>query len=76
MAAFERTWIHTLCEACWFKRQPNRFPTSLIREPGDLVVDLCCLCGTTKITRIFVRIDPASDELFCGGRHEARGTDE
>ena len=65
----KRTWNHRICEVCWFAREPQRFPASIIRELGDHVVDQCCFCGTWKITRIYVRHDPADSKLLCSGLH-------
>lgn len=62
-------WTHNICEICWFKREPERFPVQVKREPDDLVVDQCCFCGSIKVTRIYVRQDPKSDALLCGGTH-------
>lgn len=62
-------WNHTICETCWFKREEDRFPVQLMRDPGDLNVDTCCFCGTVKVTRIWVRQDPKSVQLVCSGEH-------
>lgn len=56
---------HTICENCWFRRSPGRFPVQLVRQPGDNRVDTCCLCGSYKVTQIWVRIAPDADELVC-----------
>lgn len=64
----EKTWNHTVCEVCWFAKHPQRFPVQVIRHERQYV-DSCCLCGSPKVTRIFVRIDPVADELLCSGRH-------
>jgi len=69
----KRTWKHTLCERCWFAREPERFPVQIEREPGDLTVDQCCACDTMKLTRIYTRIDPDDATLLCGGKHLADG---
>jgi hypothetical protein len=68
----EPTWTHTICEICWFIREPNRFPVQIKREPEDYLVDACCFCSQVKVTRIYVREDPASPALrYCGGNHPA-----
>lgn len=56
---------HTVCEGCWFSISPGRFPIQLVRKQGDNLVDQCCLCGTFKVTRIWVRLDPRETELRC-----------
>lgn len=62
---------HTICEVCWFEREPGRFPVQLVRERGDNRVDQCCLCGSFKLTRIWVRLDPSLGALGCGpGAHD------
>ena len=62
-------WNHTICETCWFQREPERFPVQVRREDADLVCDHCCFCGSVKVTRIYVRQDPTSSALLCGGSH-------
>jgi hypothetical protein len=62
------TWTHTICERCWFEREPERFPVQIKRESGDRTVDVCCFCRTVKVTRIFVREDPA--KLYCAALHD------
>lgn len=62
-------WTHGICETCWFEREPERFPVQVKREADDLFCDHCCFCGTTKVTRIYVRHDPKDSSLFCGGVH-------
>jgi hypothetical protein len=41
-----------------------RWPHQVIVS-GVRAVDLCCLCGSPKITKIYVRIDPTSPALLC-----------
>ena len=68
-ANLRRTWTHTICEVCWFGREPDRFPVQIKRDDGDREVDQCCFCNGMKVTRIYVREDPASRLLFCHGLH-------
>jgi len=56
---------HTVCEVCWFARNPARFPIMLVRLQGDNRLDRCCLCGSTKLTRIWTRLDPDAEPLRC-----------
>lgn len=61
---------HTVCEVCWFRRAPGRFPVHLVRERGDNRLDRCCLCGSTKMTRIWTRLNPTLETLQCDpGEH-------
>lgn len=69
MGEVVKTWTHTLCEVCWFKREPHRFPTQVRREADDLVVDYCCFCDSAKVTRIYVRHNPEDAALVCAGKH-------
>lgn len=63
---------HTVCEVCWFARNPTRYPVTLVRVQGDNRLDHCCLCGSTKLTRIWVRLDPATEPLRCAaGAHDS-----
>lgn len=62
---------HTICEVCWFAREPTRFPLQVARKVGDNITDRCCLCDSMKVTRIWVRLDPAAEPLRCAaGEHE------
>lgn len=56
---------HTICEVCWFAREPARFPVTVVRPPGDNKMDYCCVCGSAKITRIWVRMDPQVETFVC-----------
>lgn len=70
-AAGRYDFNHTICENCWFERSPGRFPIQLVRDRGDNRVDQCCTCGTFKVTRIWVRIDPKVETVLCGpGFHD------
>lgn len=64
-------FTHTICERCWFERNTDRFPVQVKREDQDFYCDLCCYCGSTKVTRIFCRDDPGSSELVCNSDHSS-----
>ncbi len=61
-------WNHNICQACWDNRSPDRDPVRDLHRPEHL----CCFCGAVNVDGIFVRHDPSSDEIICGGEHEAR----
>lgn len=65
---------HTVCEVCWFSLHPGHFPAQITRQQGDNRVDQCCLCGSYKITRIWVRLDPRETSLGCA--EDAHGSDD
>ena len=65
-------WEHAICDSCWTERNPGREPVRV--HFGDL--ELCCYCGETTLSGIYVRGDPA--ETPCGGvqgRHAQPTTD-
>lgn len=67
-----KTWTHTICEVCWFKKNPDRFPNQLKRFDGDFSIDHCCYCGSVKLTQIYTREDPNNRMAlgYCEGLHE------
>ena len=56
-------WNHTICSTCWEKKNPGREAARVI----DGVRELCCYCGESTTSGIFVRDDPAT--LRCKGEH-------
>ena len=46
-------WRHAICDACWWKREPDREPVRVLdcRE-------LCCFCGHRETDGIYVMEDP------------------
>ena len=56
-------WTHTICEACWRKREPGREPVRL-KNP---TAEPCCFCGAVTRDGIFVRQDP--QDLACQAAH-------
>jgi hypothetical protein len=65
-------WRHTICDACWTWRclerdEPGREPVRIVERLRSEVK--CCFCATDTRSGIFVRDDPASPELRCGGEH-------
>ncbi len=47
-------WNHSICSACWEKREPDRYPLRV----SDDVLEECCFCGTAHASGIYVRGDP------------------
>jgi len=61
-------WTHAICPACWLVKNPNRAPVRV--ATGD--EEICCFCGEPTDDGIYLREDPRSPELRCGGRHGAK----
>lgn len=57
------SWNQNICEACWFEKNPDRFPKTGKREDTDNTVDRCSYCGGFTVSRIYVRDDPESVEI-------------
>jgi hypothetical protein len=55
-------WNHSICEACWQKRNGTREP---VRVKGPEVVR-CCYCGLTHCSGIYLREDPQT--VACRGQ--------
>lgn len=52
-------WTHSICELCWFNREPDREPARLnLPDQED-----CCFCGSPTTSGIYVREDPTG--LHC-----------
>ena len=56
-------WTHSICESCWRKRELGRQPVRL----KDPQLELCCFCGYTHASGIYVREDPT--KTLCQGKH-------
>jgi hypothetical protein len=60
-------WTHNQCIDCWTRanadtgREPIRLKKPE-REP-------CCFCGALNQDGIYVRADPKSAAIRCGGEH-------
>jgi hypothetical protein len=57
-------WTHSICDACWTKRNPERAAVRL-KEP---TVEKCCWCGEVHESGIYVRDFP--EEVPCEGVHK------
>ena len=66
-------WNHWICEACWTKREPSRWPVRIQSTanfggiPVEEVAFICCFCGAMAWSHILVRDDPG--QRHC--RHDA-----
>jgi hypothetical protein len=63
-------WVHTICDDCWTKRssaegKPGRTPVQV--PLGDRAAEICCFCGATTRSGIYVRENPKVTK--CGGKH-------
>lgn len=57
-------WNHSICDRCWEKKEPNREPVRVV----DAERELCCYCGFSHKSGIYVRADP--NTLRCKGVHK------
>lgn len=67
-------WNHWICESCWSKREPSRWP---VRVRDDSVIAasdgeelrasdvafVCCFCSSLSWSHILIRDDP--DQAHC-----------
>lgn len=60
-----KEWTHSMCEDCWNKRNPQRRAVKMIKGDNEH----CCFCGIAHHSGIYVRYNPASEELKCLGEH-------
>lgn len=63
-------WTHGCCDDCWPGwavkiGRPGVEPTRL----KTLLCEPCCLCGKPSLSGIYVRENPTSEILKCGGIH-------
>jgi hypothetical protein len=62
-------WRHSICNGCWTSRNPDREPVRIREEFRDEQPETCCFCGRPHGSGIYLRADPISPELKCGGVH-------
>jgi hypothetical protein len=55
------TWTHSICPACWQKRNAGE----PYRQAEDPDLEICCFCGEAHRSGIYVRTNPASSLLSC-----------
>lgn len=56
-------WTHATCSRCWNARNPQRPSHREIAGP----LARCCYCAAPTCSGIYVRANPSSPELRCGG---------
>lgn len=56
-------WRHSICDACWEKKNPSRVPHKLVT--AVLEPENCCFCGEMHESGIYLREHPTG--LWCGG---------
>jgi hypothetical protein len=61
------SWTHSICERCWRRREGKRRPVATDKWAP---LESCCFCDQKHQSGIYVRHDPTSDQLKCGGEHE------
>lgn len=47
-------WTQPCCGECWAQQNPNRYPVRI----KPIEAEICCFCGATTYSGIYVRIDP------------------
>jgi len=64
-------WTHVICLDCWNKRFPGRSAAvNAIDSDGvEARPEPCCFCHSATNAGVFVREDPKSEALKCGGTH-------
>ncbi len=62
MSAFSN---HTICEACWKKRNPGREPVRMVDDFA--IAEKCCFCGEATKARIYVR--EKNESVACKTEH-------
>jgi len=66
-------WNHWICEGCWSRREPTRWPVRIQYDadfdgiPVQDVAFICCFCGAMAWSHILVRDEP--DQRHCA--HQA-----
>jgi hypothetical protein len=58
---------HAICDSCWVKREPNRDAVRI--KPEFAEEELCCWCGITHRSGIYVRASD-KDAVKCSGHEE------
>jgi hypothetical protein len=56
-------WTHSICEACWNKKNPDRQAVRAVYTEQERQV--CCFCLQAHQSGIYVRANPA--DLPCNG---------
>jgi hypothetical protein len=56
-------WTHNQCAVCWTCINPARPPVTV----AEAETETCCYCGESNTDGIFVRADPETFGLMCGG---------
>lgn len=54
------SWTHSICDACWQLREPDREPVR-VRDNGPRE---CCYCGQIHRSGIYVRGDPSGQPCW------------
>lgn len=52
-------WTHLICDPCWRQKEGDKIPVRLLTNE----VELCCFCGLTTTSGIYVRHNPK--EMGC-----------
>lgn len=60
-------WNHSICGACWNKKNPGRPAVAIREEFRDEKPVKCCYCGKGHGSGIFVREAP--ENVACRGVH-------
>lgn len=50
------SWTQPVCEDCWNKDNPGRPARKFNEGP----IEICCKCGISNKSGIFIRIDPTT----------------
>jgi hypothetical protein len=56
----EYSWTHSMCDACWDDRHPEKSPTRVTASEPDI----CCFCSKEHRSGIYVRQEPYGLECF------------
>lgn len=59
-------FTHSICDGCWIEREPYREPTRMNGRP----IEICCFCGVSNDSGIYVRENPDFPNLKCKGKHD------
>jgi hypothetical protein len=64
-------WTHVICLDCWKKRFPGRSAAvnAVDADGVEANAEPCCFCRCATSAGIFVREDPKSEAIKCGGTH-------
>jgi hypothetical protein len=62
-------WTHSICDPCWDRERRETWgdPTRIVRSHRKK--EICCFCRRENQDGIYVREDPKSDKVLCGGDH-------